>query len=156
MIEMFNAFVSGFSRIIAETTFGLMHLGIAIAFVVGILPELGKPTTLALMLSLHFLNEGVEAFAFLGMAAVTNTTGDITSILIGVPGEPTTAATLVDGHPIAKKGEAVCTLAAALMSFLIGPVFDAFALALSILVVRPLILIFGSPEFFMLNVVSNH
>ena len=42
----------------------------------------------------------------LGMAAVTNTTGDITSILFGIPGEPTTASTIVDGHPMAKNGEA--------------------------------------------------
>jgi TctA family transporter len=93
----------------------------------------------------------VEAFAFLlGMAAVTATTGDITSILFGVPGEPTTASTIVDGHPMAKKGEAGRALGAALMSSLVGAVFGAFALALAIPIVRPLVLTFGSPEFFML------
>ena len=85
---------------------------------------------------------------------MTNTTGDITSILIGVPGEPTTVATIVDGHPMAKKGEAGRALGAALMSSLIGAIFGAFALALAIPIVRPLVLTLGSPEFFMLAVLG--
>jgi TctA family transporter len=128
-----------------------MLVGIAIGFVVGILPGLGGPTTLALMLPFIFKMTPVEAFAFLlGMAAVTNTTGDITSILFGIPGEPTTASTIVDGHPMAKNGEAGRALGAAIMSSLFGAVFGAFVLALTIPVVRPLVLTFGSPEFFML------
>src|SRR2546428_11309653 len=88
--------------------------------------------------------------SLLGMAAVTNTTGDITSILFGIPGEPTTAATIVGGHPMAKKGEAGRALGAAIMSSLFGAVFGALVLALAIPIVRPLVLTFGSPEFFML------
>ncbi len=132
-----------------------MLLGIVIGFAVGILPGLGGPTTLALMLPFVFKMTPVEAFAFLlGMFAVTNTTGDITSILFGIPGEPTSAATIVDGHAMAKNGEAGRALGAAMMSSLVGAVFGAFALALAIPVVRPLVLIFGSPEFFMLAVVG--
>jgi TctA family transporter len=74
--------------------------------------------------------------------------------LFGVPGEPTTAATIVDGHPMAKKGEAGRALGAALMSSLVGAVFGALALALAIPVVRPLVLAFGSPEYFMLAVLG--
>jgi TctA family transporter len=128
-----------------------MLLGIAIGFAVGILPGLGGPTTLALMLPFVFTMTPVEAFAFLlGMAAVTNTTGDITSILFGIPGEPTTASTIVDGHPMAKNGEAGRALGAAITSSLFGAVFGALVLALALPIVRPLVLTFGSPEFFML------
>jgi TctA family transporter len=151
MIEIINAFGAGLSQIFTGTTFGLMVLGIIVGFAVGILPGLGGPTALALMLPFVVKMNPVQAFAFLiGMAAVVNTTGDITSILIGVPGEPTSAATIVDGHPMAKKGEAGRALGAALMSSLVGAVFGAFALASAIPIVRPLVLSFGSPEFFML------
>jgi TctA family transporter len=92
-----------------------------------------------------------SAFAFLlGSNAVTATTGDITSILFGVPGEGTTASTIVDGHPMAKKGEAGRALGAALMSSLVGAVFGAFVLAAAIPIAAPLVLSIGSPEFFML------
>ncbi|MBI2990952.1 MAG: tripartite tricarboxylate transporter permease [Deltaproteobacteria bacterium] len=151
MFEMLGAFVSGFYQVLTPTTFGLMLVGIAVGFIVGILPGLGGPTTMALMLPFIFKMSAVEAFAFLlGMAAVTATTGDITSILFGVPGEPTTAATIVDGHPMAKKGEAGRALGAALMSSLVGAIFGALCLALAVPIVRPLVLTFGSPEFFMI------
>jgi TctA family transporter len=155
MIEVANAFASGFLQIFTGTTFSLMILGIIIGFAVGILPGLGGPTALALMLPFIVKMNPVQAFAFLiGMASVVNTTGDITSILIGVPGEPTTAATIVDGHPMAKKGEAGRALGAVLMSSLVGAVFASFALASAIPIVRPLVLTFGSPEFFMLAILG--
>src|SRR5205809_7093163 len=107
MIEFFQAALTGLGQTFTWPTFGLMLIGIAIGFAVGILPGLGGPTTLALMLPFVFKMTPVEAFAFLlGMAAVTNTTGDIPSILFGIPGEPTPAPTLLDGHPRAKHGEA--------------------------------------------------
>ncbi|MCZ6905984.1 MAG: tripartite tricarboxylate transporter permease, partial [Deltaproteobacteria bacterium] len=146
-----QAFIGGLVQVFAWKTFTFMMIGIVIGFAVGILPGLGGPVTLALMLPFIFNMEAVEAFAFLlGMAAVTATTGDITSILFGIPGEAITAATIVDGHPMAKKGEAGRALGAALMSSLLGAIFGAFALALAIPIVRPLVLSIGSPEFFML------
>lgn len=151
MGEMLQAFGTGLAQVFTASTFTLMILGIVIGFAVGILPGLGGPVTLALMLPFIFKMEAVEAFAFLlGMSAVTATTGDITSILFGIPGEAITASTIVDGHPMAKNGEAGRALGASLMSSLVGAVFGAFALALAIPIVRPLVLMIGSPEFFML------
>ncbi|MBI2533085.1 MAG: tripartite tricarboxylate transporter permease [Deltaproteobacteria bacterium] len=151
MIEMLQSLVEGFFLVFVWKTFSLMILGIAVGFAVGFLPGLGGPVTLALMLPFIFKMEAVEAFAFLlGMSAVTATTGDITSILFGIPGEAITASTIVDGHPMAKKGEAGRALGAALMSSLVGALFGALCLALVIPIVRPLVLSIRSPEFFML------
>jgi TctA family transporter len=88
------------------------------------------------------------------MHSVVATTGDITSILFGVPGEATTAAIILDGHAMAKRGEAGRALGAALASSLIGALVGAAALALAIPIVRPLVLTFGSPELFMLAIVG--
>jgi putative tricarboxylic transport membrane protein len=151
MVEMFSALSSGLVQVFNWSTFSLMMIGIAVGFVVGILPGLGGPTAMALMLPFVFKMNAVEAFAFLlGMTAVTATTGDITSVLFGVPGEPTTASTIVDGHAMARNGEAGRALGAVLMSSLVGAIFAAVALAIAIPIIRPLVLSFGSPEFFML------
>jgi TctA family transporter len=151
MLEMFHALISGLVQCFTWSTFSLMCIGIVIGFIVGILPGLGGPTAMALMLPFIFKMSAVEAFAFLlGMTAVTATTGDITSVLFGVPGEPTTASTIVDGHAMARNGEAGRALGAVLMSSLVGAIFAAVALAAAIPVIRPLVLSFGSPEFFML------
>jgi TctA family transporter len=150
-----EAFLYGLVSVFQWPAFGLMLLGIAIGFAVGILPGLGGAVTLALMLPFTFTMQPVEAFAFLlGMLSVTATTGDITSVLFGVPGEATTAATILDGYPMTKRGEAGRALGAALMSSLVGAVIGAFALAAVIPVVQPLVLSLGTPEFFMLAIVG--
>src|SRR5438477_355054 len=152
---MIDAFVQGLFLVLQWKAFGFMLLGIGIGFWVGLLPGLGGATTLALMLPFIYNMQPVEAFAFLlGMHSVVATTGDVTSILFGVPGEATTAAIILDGHAMAKKGEAGRALGAALASSLIGALVGAAALAVAIPVVRPLVLTFGSPELFMLAIVG--
>jgi putative tricarboxylic transport membrane protein len=155
-MEYIDAFYHALLNILPFTSQGqqaffFMLVGIFIGFWVGILPGLGGAATLALMLPFIYKMDPTSAFAFLlGSNAVTATTGDITSILFGVPGEGTTASTIVDGHPMAKKGEAGRALGAALMSSLVGAVFGAFVLAAAIPIAAPLVLSIGSPEFFML------
>ncbi len=160
MLDYLYAFNDGLISILplsaqGTETFIFMMIGMAIGFLVGILPGLGGATTLALMLPFIYNMDPTTAFAFLlGSNAVTATTGDITSVLFGVPGEGITAATIVDGHPMAKNGEAGRALGAALMSSLVGAVFGAFMLALAIPIVSPLVLSIGSAEFFMLAILG--
>jgi TctA family transporter len=155
MTDIVVALVAGAGQVVSGHALPLMLLGIGIGFVVGILPGLGGPATLALLLPVTFTMQPVEAFAFLlGMAAVTATTGDITSVLFGVPGEAISAATVVDGHPMAKQGAAGRALGAALMSSLVGAILGAVSLALAIAAVRPLVLLIGYGEFFMLSVLG--
>ncbi len=160
MLDYFGSLAAGLTAVLpfsaaGQDPFLFMLIGIAIGFAVGILPGLGGATTLALMLPFIYRMDPTTAFAFLlGSHAVTATTGDITSVLFGVPGEGITAATIVDGHAMAKRGEAGRALGAALMSSLVGAVFGAFALALAIPIVQPLVLSIGAPEFLMLSLLG--
>src|SRR3970040_2076238 len=155
-MDYIDAFYNALINILPFTNQGqqaflFMLVGIFIGFWVGILPGLVGAATLALMLPFIYKMDPTTSFAFLlGANPVTAYTGEITSILFGVPGEGTTASTIVDGHPMAKKGEAGRALGAALMSSLVGAIFGAFFLALAVPIVRPLVLTFGSPEFFMI------
>ena len=152
---MIDALIGGLLAVLQWKAFSFMLIGIGVGFWVGLLPGIGGLTSLALMLPFIYNMTPVEAFAFLlGMHSVTATTGDITSILFGVPGEGSAAATVLDGHAMAKKGEAGRALGAALMSSLVGAVIGALALALSIPVMRPLVLTFGAPELFTLAIMG--
>ncbi|MGH7770752.1 MAG: tripartite tricarboxylate transporter permease [Candidatus Binatia bacterium] len=153
---MIEAFVSGFWQVLAWPAFGYLLIGIAVGFFVGLLPGLGGLATLALMLPFAYtIKQPIEAFCFLlGMLAVTGTTGDITSILFGIPGEGSSAALILDGYPMSKKGEAGRALGAAIMSSVVGAVAGALALALSIPIMRPLVLLFGSPELFIIAIMG--
>jgi TctA family transporter len=150
-----DALLEGLLLVLQWKAFAFMLAGIGVGFWVGLLPGLGGVTTLALMLPFVYAMQPVEGFAFLlGMHSVVATTGDITSVLFGIPGEGTTAATILDGHAMAKKGEAGRALGAALASSLVGALIGALALAAAIPVVRPLVLAFGSPELFMIAIVG--
>jgi putative tricarboxylic transport membrane protein len=152
---VFGTLFQSLLEVLQPETLLLMLAGIAIGFVVGILPGLGGSVTLALMLPFIFDMEPVQAFAFLlGMWVVTATTGDITSVLFGVPGEATSAATVLDGYPMTRRGEAGRALGAVLLSSTQGALLGAFFLALSVPILRPLVLAFGPPEFFMLAVLG--
>jgi putative tricarboxylic transport membrane protein len=159
-VGYFNAFYHGLLAILpfsahGQQAFLFMLVGIFIGFWVGILPGIGGAATLALMLPFVYDMDPTQAFAFLlGMASVTATAGDITSILFGVPGEGTTAAVIIDGHPLSKQGEAGRALGASLVSALIGAIFGALVLALAIPVVRPIVLSIGAAEFFMLAILG--
>jgi TctA family transporter len=149
---MIEAFVSGFWQVLAWPAFGYLLIGVTVGFFVGLLPGLGGLATLALLLPFSYtIKQPVEAFCFLlGMLAVTGTTGDITSILFGIPGEGSSAALILDGYPMSKKGEAGRALGAAIMSSVVGAIIGALFLALSIPIMRPLVLLFGSPELFII------
>src|SRR5512145_1873053 len=152
---MIEALGEGLFLVLQWKALAFMAAGILLGFWVGLLPGLGGATTLALMLPFIYTMQPVEAFAFLlGMHSVTATTGDMTSVLFGVPGEAASAATILDGHAMAKKGEAGRALGAALASSLVGAIIGALALAAAVPAVRPLVLTFGSPELFMLAIVG--
>ena len=153
---MLEVFVIGFWKVLAWPAFGYLLVGITLGFFVGLLPGIGGLSTLALMLPFSYtIKTPIEAFCFLlGMLAVTGTTGDITSILFGIPGEGSSAALILDGYPMSKNGEAGRALGAAIMSSLVGSILGALALLFSIPIMRPLILLFGSPELFIIAIMG--
>src|ERR1051325_846514 len=129
---MLEALLQGLLAVLQVKAFSFMLLGILVGFWVGLLPGLGGATTLALMLPFIYNMQPVEAFAFLlGMHSVVATTGDITSVLFGVPGEATTAAIILDGYSMTKKGQAGRALGAALTSSLIGALIGAAVVGLA-------------------------
>ena len=152
---MFDSLIGGLLLLFHWTSLLYLLIGCFIGFWVGILPGIGGPTTLALMLPFIYKMTPQEAIPFLlGMHSVLSTTGDITSVLFGIPGEPSSVALIIDGYPMTKKGEAGRALGAILMSSLVGALAGAGFLAIAIPVVRPIVLALGSAEMFMVTVVG--
>jgi TctA family transporter len=148
-------FFAALLQVLEPQTFAIMLVGIGVGLVVGILPGLGGAATLAMMLPFVYPMDAISAFAFLlGMHAVTATAGDITSVLFGIPGEATSAATVLDGYPMTRRGEGGRALGAVLFSSLIGALLGAAVLAISVPVIRPIVLQLGPPEFLMLTVLG--
>jgi TctA family transporter len=124
-----------------------LALGVLIGLIFGIIPGIGGITGTAMLLPFTFSMDPYSAFALLlGLGSVTSTGDTIPAVLFGVPGTAAAAATVLDGHPMAKRGEAGRALSAAYMASLMGGIFGALLLAISIPILRPVMLYLGSPE----------
>lgn len=150
---MFEAAVAGLESVLALNSLAMMSLGVLIGSLVGFLPGIGGPTTLAIMLPfVMVMKDPVAVIALLvGMDAVGNTASAFPSILISVPGSAGSQATILDGYPMAKRGEAARALSASFMASLVGGFIGPLILIVSLPFLRPLVLSFGSPEFFVLT-----
>lgn len=127
--------------------------GVVLGLTLGILPGVGGAAGMALLLPFTFGMDPIAAFAFmLGLSAVAATSDTIPAVLFGVPGTQASQATVIDGHAMARNGEAGRALAAAYVSSVIGGLFGAFLLALTIPVLRPVMLYFGSPELLAFSI----
>lgn len=124
-----------------------LALGVLIGLALGVIPGLGGIVGMALLLPFTFSMDPYAAFGMLlGMGSVTTTSDTIPAVLFGVPGTAGAAATVLDGHPLAKQGQAGRALGAAYSASLIGGIFGALLLAVSIPILRPVMLHIGSPE----------
>ena len=134
----------------------MMLLGTLIGIFFGAVPGLGGRLAIAVTIPFIFGKEMIPGAVFLlSMHAVTGTSGQISSIMFGVPGTGDDAATIVDGYPMAKKGEAGVALGASLMASGIGGVLGAVVLAVLIPVIEPIVLKFSPAEFFFLALLGT-
>lgn len=145
----------GLTLVVQWPAFGYLLVGVLIGLFFGAIPGLSGLVGLAILLPFTFEMSSVSAFAFLlGMFAVTTTSDTIASVLLGIPGTAASQATVLDGYPMAMRGEASRAFGAAFTVSALGGVVGAVFLGLSIPIVRPLILSFASPEFFLLGVLG--
>ena len=121
--------------------------GVMLGLVFGLIPGLGGIVGLSLLLPFTFNMDTYSAMAILmGLAAAVSHGDVIPAVLFGVPGTVGCAATVMDGFPMAKRGEAGRALGAAFSSSLLGGLFGAVLLGLAIPIIRPVILFFGSAQ----------
>jgi TctA family transporter len=152
---MLEAAQQGLQGILAWPAFGYLLLGILLGIFFGMVPGLSGLSGMAILLPFTFDLQVYEAMALLmGMYAITTTSDTIASVLLGIPGTAGSQATIMDGYPMAKKGEAARAFGAAYTVSAFGGVIGAIVLVISIPVLSPLVLSFGSPEFFMLSLLG--
>lgn len=152
---MLEAFVQGLVQVVEWPAIGFMVLGVAMGIWLGAVPGLGGIIGLVVLLPFTYGMAPVSAFALLlGMFAVTTTSDTISSIMLGIPGTAASQATILDGYPLAQKGEAQRAFGAAFTVSAFGGVFGALILAVSLPLVLPIVKAIASPELFMLGVLG--
>lgn len=152
---MFEAALDALSIVLDPNRILFIFMGVLVGMIVGYLPGLGGTVGMSILLPFVYGMDPYTGMALLiGMVAVFHTADTFPSVLIGIPGSSGSQATIMDGYPLARKGQASRALGAAFFSSMIGGIIGAIILFISIPIARPLILAFGSPELFMLSILG--
>ena len=148
-------FISSLLQLFEFTHLLYLFGGTLLGLTVGILPGLGGTSGLALVLPFVFNLQPSYALAMMiGVLAPTTTSDTFPAILMGIPGTAGSQATVMDGFPLSKAGEAARALSAAFFSSLLGGIFGAFVLSISIYYAIPIIMSFGFGEQFLLIILA--
>ena len=149
---MMDVIVTALLDLLTLERFAFMMLGVSVGLLIGVLPGLGGIAGLSLLLPFIYGMDPTSAIAMLiGLVAVVPTADTFSSVMMGIPGSSASQATVLDGFPMAKQGEAARALSAAFFASMMGGLFGALVLTFAVIAARPIILLFGSAELFMLT-----
>lgn len=153
IMEALPAFSDAWALILQPVVLGYLVMGVLMGLCIGVFPGLGGIAGLSLLLPFMFGMEPMLGLALMiGMVAVVPTSDTFASVLMGIPGSSASQATVLDGFPMAKKGMAARALSAAFASSLFGGLVGASFLTVFILIARPIVLEFRTPELLMITI----
>lgn len=145
----FAQLMDGFAVALTSYHVLIMVVGVLLGLVVGVLPGLGAPNGVSLLLPLTFTMDPISAIILLtSMYWGALFGGSTTSILFNIPGEPSSVATTFDGYPMAKQGQAVRALTLAFTSAGIGALTGVIVITLLSGWVAQFAMRFGAAEYF--------
>ena len=155
MADIFSNLVLGFSVALSLKNIALCFLGCLIGTLVGVLPGVGPIATIAILLPITLTLDPVGALIMLAEIYYgAQYGGSTTAILVNIPGEATSVVTALEGHEMAKRGQAGVALGlSAIASFIAGTVATVFIAAIGA-PLTALGLLFGPAEYFSLMVMG--
>ena len=122
--------------------------------ILGALPGLSPTMAVALLIPFTFQMDAATGLVLLGAVyTATVAGGAISGILVNIPGAPANIATVLDGHPMAKKGKATQALHFCFISSFVGGITGVLVLIFFTPPLAKLALKFGPSEMFWMAIV---
>jgi putative tricarboxylic transport membrane protein len=154
-VDILGGLLHGFQVALTAQNLMMCVIGVVLGTVIGVLPGLGPPATIAMLLPLTMKLEPTGAMIMLaGIYYGAKYGGSTTSILLNVPGESSSVVTCIDGYAMARKGRAGPALGMAAIASFIAGTFGVVALMLVAPPLAKLSLAFSAPEYFALMVLG--
>jgi putative tricarboxylic transport membrane protein len=152
-MDFLQPVLNGFAFVLHPAHFPFLFIGVAGGIVVGVLPGLTGSVGIILLLPFLFYVDSSTAIVMLcGMFCGSMYGGSISAILISTPGTPSAAATVLDGYPMAQKGEAGKAIGVATIASATGGIISTFCLMFIAPQLAGFALQFGPEEYFALMV----
>lgn len=146
------AVLNAFQTVLQPESLMIVLIGAVVGIIFGAIPGLSGTGAMILLMPLTYRMDHSVAISFLIALWVGGCSGSfIGSILLGIPGEAASIATTYDGHPMAKKGEAVRALSAGCVANFIGTTPSVLVAMLACPVIAKLAIAMGPWEYFALG-----
>lgn len=130
-------------------------IGVTVGMLIGVLPGLGPAATIAILLPVTYNLEPTAAVIMLaGIFYGAQYGGTITSVLLKLPGEASTVVTAIDGHALARRGEAGPALGVAAIASFIGGTASIILLSFIAPALAGFALAFGPAEYTVLALIG--
>jgi len=154
-MDVVHGLLQGFQVALSVNNLVMCVVGVVLGTVIGVLPGLGPPATIAMLLPLTMRLEPTGAMIMLaGIYYGAKYGGSTTSILLNVPGETSSVVTCIDGYQMARQGRAGPALGMAAIASFIAGTFGVVALMLVAPPLAQVSLAFSAPEYFALMVLG--
>jgi putative tricarboxylic transport membrane protein len=148
-----SALYEGLAYVLNPSHFLFLFIGVAGGIVVGALPGLTGSVGIILLLPfIYYMEPATSLIMLSGMFCGAIYGGSISAILISTPGTPSAAATVLDGYPLAEKGEAGRALGVATIASAIGGIISTLCMIFISPQLAEFALRFGPEEYFALMV----
>jgi len=146
-MDILSLLGSGFAVALTPTNVVYGLLGALIGTAIGVLPGLGPPATIALLLPVTYGMPPTSAVILLaGIFYGAMYGGSTTSILLNIPGEAATVVTCLDGYEMARRGRAGAALAVSAIGSFVAGTLSIVGLMLLAPPLAAFALKFGAPE----------
>ena len=127
--------------------------GSLLAMLFAAIPGISGVTLMALAIPLTLSWEPLPVMLLFGALVGSGTfMGSVTAILFNIPGTAPNAATIMDGYPMARQGEAKTAIGCSATASALGSTFGILLLILMVPIMKAIILAVGPPEMLMLAV----
>src|SRR3989338_1164619 len=149
--SLYSTVIQGFINISHLHIFLAMLVGVGIGTFTAVMPQgFGTPLAYALLLPIVIKWQPLTGIALLiGASSVSAICAAYLPVLFGIQGGAGSQATVLDGYPMGKRGEARRALGASFMAGGMGCVIGTLTLLVALPAARPLIYLMGSPELFV-------
>lgn len=148
---MANSLIEAASVILSWPTFLYMVLGVILGIFFGALPGIGAALGMAILLPITVALAPTDALVLLiCIYSGAMYGGSVAAILINAPGTAPAAATTFDGYPLSRKGESLTALSISATASALGGMLTIILLILLSPVLIEFVLLFGSPEYFLI------
>jgi putative tricarboxylic transport membrane protein len=154
-MEILSNLTAGFAVALSPINLLYCFLGSFIGTAIGVLPGLGPPATIALLLPVTYGIPPTSAVILLaGIFYGAMYGGSTTSILLNIPGEAASVVTCLDGYQMARRGRAGAALAISAFASFIAGTFSIAGLMFLAPALAAFAINFGPPENFALLVLG--